>query len=183
LYGSLWSDRWRSGITIYRDEEAFDRGTLAAKAAWAEALGGFYDQPHRIACALKACQSHPHPPTLPEFLAFARQAPAAPPAQSALPAPEAVPPDPDMLRKAARTPPTDYLAWAKTPPKNQGPWERFLVDGAQTDDRLRKILKGHVDSGVCKSAKAIDLFAHDEPLPSPVPAPVKTETQTEEVVL
>jgi hypothetical protein len=162
LYGSLWSDRWRSGITIHRDGEAFDRGTLSAKAAWAEALGGFHDQPHRLAHALKACQSHPHPPTLPEFLSFARQAPAESSAQP-LPAPEKTPPSPETLaRLKARAPQADYMAWARKPPQNQTTWERFLVDGAQTDDRLREILKGHVESGVCKSPQAVALFAHGE---------------------
>ena len=72
LYGSLWVDRWRSGETVERNGRQFDRGLLNAKATWAQEMGGFADQPERIARALESCRHRNMPPTLPEFLSLCR---------------------------------------------------------------------------------------------------------------
>lgn len=72
-YGSLWLDRWRTGETITRGGKTFDAGLLNAKAMWAADLGGFAQEPHRIARALDACKARPLPPTLPEFVEMCRQ--------------------------------------------------------------------------------------------------------------
>lgn len=63
-YGSLFLDRWR-GCDMEN-----------VRATWAEELGGFRDQPERIAYALKSLADQPFPPTLPEFIAACRRAPA-----------------------------------------------------------------------------------------------------------
>lgn len=63
-YGSLFLDRWR------------DCNMANVMETWAEELAGFADQPERIAYALKSLADERFPPTLPEFIAACRRAPA-----------------------------------------------------------------------------------------------------------
>lgn len=63
-YGSLFLDRWR-GCDMANVRET-----------WADELDGFRDQPERIAHALKSLAEEKFPPTLPEFIAACRRAPA-----------------------------------------------------------------------------------------------------------
>ena len=92
LYGSLWVDRWRSGEKVERGGQLFDSGLLNAKATWAMELGGFSDQPERIARALESCRHRNMPPTLPEFIDLCRQ-------QVAEQAKALPPPTPDAERR------------------------------------------------------------------------------------
>jgi hypothetical protein len=62
LYGTLFSDRWR------------DCDLNDVKAAWAEELAGFSDNPECYGLALKAMvEECKFPPTLPEFFALCRK--------------------------------------------------------------------------------------------------------------
>lgn len=65
-YGALWMQRW-GGCDLAK-----------VQAGWAQELGGFRDQPERIAHALTALAGESLPPTLPEFIAACRRAPGAP---------------------------------------------------------------------------------------------------------
>lgn len=61
MYGTLFSDRWR------------DCDLNDVKAAWAEELAGFSDNPECYGLALKAMvEECKFPPTLPEFFALCR---------------------------------------------------------------------------------------------------------------
>lgn len=165
LYGSLWVDRWRSGEMVERGGKSFDRGVMLAKATWAEELGGFAGMPDRISKALEACRSRSLPPTLPEFLQMCRQ-------QydelQKLPAPsmsrdEVAPRVAAMVAKVA-APKQDFLGWTKTPPEkgDRDRWANAMCDClANGDERFRKILAGHVASGVIVSARAQALLMTD----------------------
>ncbi len=63
-YGSLFHDRWK-GCDLQN-----------VKNTWAEELAPFADQPERIRYALNSLDDSPFPPTLPEFIAACRRAPA-----------------------------------------------------------------------------------------------------------
>jgi hypothetical protein len=63
-YGTLFKDRWKG----------CDLGNV--KQTWREELAGFADQPERIGHALKSLADEKFPPTLPEFIAACRRAPA-----------------------------------------------------------------------------------------------------------
>lgn len=84
FYGARFLDAWR-GTDLAR-----------VKATWAEKLAGFADTPERIGFALNALEHHKFPPTLPEFLALCRSAPA--PFRPALPEPQI---DPDVAAARA----------------------------------------------------------------------------------
>jgi hypothetical protein len=63
-YGTLFFDKWR------------DVAPEMLKAAWAEELAGFADRPDAIKYALDLMLESKFPPSLPEFLADCRRAPA-----------------------------------------------------------------------------------------------------------
>lgn len=165
LYGSLWVDRWRSGEMIERAGRQFDKGTMVAKATWAQELAGFADSPDRIAKALEVCRNRNLPPTLPEFIAMCREQYEE---LQRLPAPtmtreEAAPCVAAMVAKVA-APKQDFLAWAKSPPEKEHRerWANAICDCLERgDERFRKILAEHVASGVIVSARAQALLVQD----------------------
>ena len=63
-YGSRFADMWR------------DTNIAEVKAVWAEKLGGFSDKPECIKYGLDCLDGREWPPSLPEFLADCRRAPA-----------------------------------------------------------------------------------------------------------
>lgn len=99
FYGARFLDAWR-GTDLAR-----------VKATWAEKLAGFADQPERIGHAINALEHHPFPPTLPEFLALCRQAPA--PERPALPEPQV---DPAVAADRARQVQEKTVAAMRKPP-------------------------------------------------------------------
>lgn len=142
-YGSMFHDRWK-GCDLAN-----------VKETWAEELGGFAAQPERIAYALKALADHQFPPTLPEFLAACRRAPATE-RQQALPY---RPTEADVERlksavsqaaKAVSIDEYDPLLWAKKP-KTQKAMD-FVIDGAKRSMALSRIAAEHIQSGVCNEA-------------------------------
>ena len=173
MYGSLWLDRWRDGTTVEHGGRQFDGGLLTAKSAWSMALSGFRNQPKCIAAAINACHAKPLPPTLPEFLELCREdarrragagaaLPYKPTAEESEAARKAAQMATGAIRKMADS--VDFMAWASNPPspENQGPWERFLTEGARQSNRLRATLAKHVRSGVCRSRAAREAVAEEE---------------------
>lgn len=63
-YGSRFADMWR------------DTNIADVKAVWAEKLGGFADKPECLKYGLDCLDGREWPPSLPEFLADCRRAPA-----------------------------------------------------------------------------------------------------------
>lgn len=129
-YGSLWSDRWRSGEI----RNGIDVGVINAKATWLEALSSMSDAEQRIRHALEICKQKLLPPTLPEFLDFCRQA--------QIEKPVLLPPiDKNAAEKIAKMtteafrkePENDYLRWAKRPILSPSA-ERSLMDCVEMGD-------------------------------------------------
>lgn len=116
LYGSLWVDRWRTGVI---DGQGRDIGLLNAKATWCAELGRYANEPHRITRGLDGCRAKALPPTLPEFCTLCDQNPEVIPApHKALPRPKV---DPNAiaeklagLQEVANKPAGyDHKGWAR----------------------------------------------------------------------
>lgn len=73
IFGSQWTDKWRTGEPITRGNVTVDKGTILAKAVWANDLSGFADKLHCIWSAANACSSRPYPPNCAEFRLMAMQ--------------------------------------------------------------------------------------------------------------
>lgn len=141
-YGSLFLDRWR-GCDMANVRET-----------WAEELAGFADQPERIGYALKALADQQFPPTLPEFVAACRRAPATEkqPALSFRPDPERAKEAANRLMQQLTGKADDYdpLLWAKRP-KSQTALN-MLIDGATKSVALREIVADLKAAGICSEA-------------------------------
>ena len=74
---SEWVDRIFERLTVLFGRRFSDLyagvDPNALRKAWAEELGGFANQPERIAKALHAFKGAQHPPSLSEFVAMCRQ--------------------------------------------------------------------------------------------------------------
>jgi hypothetical protein len=141
-YGSLFLDRWRG----------CDMANV--RATWAEELAGFADQPERIAYALRALADQQFPPTLPEFVAACRRAPAA---ETQLALPHRADPDRAkaatarlMAQLSGKADDYDPLLWAKRP-KSQKAMD-MIIDGAKRNESLRSVLDDLKASGICSEA-------------------------------
>lgn len=147
----------------FRDRYA-DVDPAQLRGQWAVTLGGFRDQPERIAAALKACESRDRPPNLPEFIRLCREA--HPTARPRLDAPR---PDPAVVREQVRRvsaaveiiagPKADPLRWARHPRSVHA--VRLLIRGAARNAKLRSILAAHIaDKGAaCADPAAAALLA------------------------
>ena len=141
-YGSLFLDRWR-GCDMANVRET-----------WAEELAGFADQPERIGYALKALADQQFPPTLPEFVAACRRAPAT---EKNLALPYRADPERAkaatnrlMAQLSGRADDYDPLLWAKRP-KSQKAMDA-VIDGAKRNDSLRQILADLKAANICNEA-------------------------------
>lgn len=141
-YGSLFIDRWK------------DCNMTNVMETWAEELAGFADQPDRIAYALRALADHKFPPTLPEFIAACRHAPAkdSAPALGYTPTAE----DRQRTREAA-----EAAAKALKPKVSDGidrHWAthprsalqlKMIFDAAKRDQRFAPCVAEMVADGIC----------------------------------
>jgi len=141
-YGSLFIDRWR------------DCDMENVRETWAEELAGFRDQPERIAYALRALGDQPFPPTLPEFIAACRRAPAT---QSGLalphkPTADEIERNREMAEKVAasvKAKPSDGIDthWATHP---RGSMHlKLIFDAAKRDQRFEPCIAEMVEKGIC----------------------------------
>jgi hypothetical protein len=141
-YGSLFLDRWR-GCDMDNVRET-----------WAEELAGFKDQPERIAYALKSLSDERFPPTLPEFIAACRKAPA----KASGPALRYVPTleDEERARQAAASAAKAIKKfsgdgidehWA-THPRTPAHM-RMILDAAKRDQRFKPCIAQMAEQGVC----------------------------------
>lgn len=160
MYGEKFARQW----------EGVEQSLLID--TWAEALAPFADDGEhrgkRIAWALQQCRdSHPFPPTLPEFVLLVRQAPR--PEPLALPAPKVAPEvaqeraaELSTAAKRIAEKPRDFLAWAMTPPTSGASgsiWEKSIIDLAEAGDpRFERILVDHVRARVIRSDRAAKVF-------------------------
>lgn len=144
-YGSLFLDRWK-GCDI-----------RSVKETWADELGGFLDQQERISYALKITADEKFPPTLPEFIAACRRAPA----KESLKlehkqTPEEMAHAKELAHKATeavKPKEFDGLLWAKRP-KSQKAMD-FIADGkkeARRFPQLAAIFDKHVREGIANEA-------------------------------
>lgn len=141
-YGSLFLDRWR------------DCNMSNVMQTWAEELSGFADQPERISYALQSLADERFPPTLPEFIAACRKAPAKPsgPALAYKPTPE----DEERSRQAAeqasrvvkrRASDGIDTFWA-THPKTHAQL-KLVFEAAAKDQRFSPCVAEMVADGIC----------------------------------
>lgn len=142
-YGSLFIDRWR------------DCDMANVRETWAEELAGFRDKPEAIAYALRALSDQPFPPTLPEFLAACRRAPAkdAPALLPHKPTPEQRQHQHELAKRLGDVMGAKKIAdgidehWA-THPRSQHHL-RFIFDAAANDKRFGKCIDQMVADGIC----------------------------------
>lgn len=141
-YGSLFIDRWR------------DCDMANVRETWAEELAGFKDQPDRIAYALRVLAEEKFPPTLPEFIAACRRAPAK---QDHLALPHKLTgEDHDRIKATAQAALGAMKAknrdgidvhWATHPRSTMH--LKFIFDAAKNDARFRPCIEEMVNDGIC----------------------------------
>lgn len=141
-YGSLFIDRWR------------DCDMANVRETWAEELAGFKDQPDRIAYALRVLAEEKFPPTLPEFIAACRRAPAK---QDHLALPHKLTgEDHDRIKATAEAAISGMKAknrdgidvhWATHP--RSAMHLKFIFDAAKNDARFRPCIEEMVNDGIC----------------------------------
>lgn len=140
-YGSLFIDRWR-GCDMANVRET-----------WAEELDGFRDQPDRIAHALKSLAEEKFPPTLPEFIAACRRAPAKEPlALPYKPTPEDEARANEHIHRAASALMAKIndgidVHWATHPRSEMH--LGFIFDAAKKDARFDACIDEMVTQGIC----------------------------------
>jgi hypothetical protein len=148
IYGARFDAMWQA------QDIAF------VQSVWAQRLARFSDHPEAIRQAMEDLNDCPHPPTLPEFAAMCA---------AKLPAPDLVKRSApltaeeharaaDMLRLCREAFPssmalpgpdkrqTDPLDWLKRPRTQTA--VNLLIDAARRDDRLDRIARELVSSGV-----------------------------------
>lgn len=128
--------------------------TEEAKKVWSVELGPFDNRPEAIAFALDNLPLERAPNAL-EFREICRKAPR----EQAKPTHPDIPANPEraaeFVKKAERVmaQERDHLAWAKFPAHQVA--MNLAVSGAKTDPRLRVIVRGHIEQGVCTDAHAL----------------------------
>lgn len=145
LYGSKFSNLWR-GTDLDK-----------VKALWAEKLGPFMARPEAIKQALNALDSQPYPPTLPEFLELCIQASrrigeAQHKRISYTPSEEERERHKQMARQAtaAASGDKDPMEWVRHP-RSKGAFAMALDCARAGDQRVKRILAGLVEQGVCNA--------------------------------
>jgi hypothetical protein len=156
-YGTRFLNQWKTGQTFeHGQNKGEDVGVVNAMSVWAEKLGGFANQPERIARVIESLPDDP--PSLPAFIGLLR---ATHVADSTVQiaytqTPEDVARHREMSRRAAasvKAPEFDGLLWAKRP-KSQKAMD-FIADGKKHARRfpaLAAIFDKHVADGVCSEA-------------------------------
>ncbi len=153
-HGSLFLDRWR-GCDMANVRET-----------WAEELSGFRDQPERIAYALRALADQQFPPTLPEFIAACRRAPAAErPALPHKPTEADLAHQRDMAQRISDSVGVGKMQggidvhWATHP--RSASHLRAIFDAAAKDARFRPCIASMVRSGFCTEDGRLLKTYHD----------------------
>lgn len=148
----MFLDRWR-GCDMANVRET-----------WAEELAGFADQPERIGYALRSLADQQFPPTLPEFVAACRRAPAkdSGPALPYKPTVEDVIRQREMAHAAAQAlkpKVSDGIDkhWA-THPRSEAQI-RAIFDASKRDSRFLPCIAEMVEKGIC-SAEGVLLKAY-----------------------
>jgi hypothetical protein len=123
------------------------------RALWAEQLGRFAPDTLRAACQAVIDSGMEWPPTLPEFVELCRQSAVGRQNAQAIGYTQDVTPQGEALQNVGRVKSLlsrvgeagrrDPLHWAKHPKSLQA--VMLLVRGAKTDNRLRDILRSHVE--------------------------------------
>lgn len=140
-FGSLFHDRWK-GCDL-----------LNVKNTWADELAPFADQPERISYALSSIADSTRIPTLPEFIAACRRAPAKEaPKLPFHPTSNNIERQEELLRKAAEKLKPHQRSgidthWATHP---VGILQlKSIFDAAKRDKRFRVCIDEMVRDGVC----------------------------------